>query len=48
MGNLTVAGDTSAALATYCAAAGIPSIVLLPRGKISIADSSSRLGTALS
>jgi threonine synthase len=28
-------GDTSAALATYCAAAGIPSIVLLPRGKIS-------------
>ena len=31
-------GDTSAALATYCAAAGIPSIVLLPRGKISIAQ----------
>ena len=30
-------GDTSAALATYCAAAGIPSIVLLPRGKISTA-----------
>src|ERR1043166_3715614 len=28
-------GDTSAALATYCAAAGIQSIVLLPRGKIS-------------
>ena len=26
-------GDTSAALATYCAAAGIPSIVLLPRGQ---------------
>jgi threonine synthase len=31
-------GDTSAALATYCAAAGIPSIVLLPRGKISMAQ----------
>ncbi len=31
-------GDTSAALAVYCAAAGIPSIVLLPRGKISIAQ----------
>ncbi len=31
-------GDTSAALATYCAAAGIPSIVLLPRGKISTAQ----------
>lgn len=31
-------GDTSAALATYCAAAGIQSIVLLPRGKISIAQ----------
>src|SRR5512136_684949 len=31
-------GDTSAALATYCAAAGIPAIVLLPRGKISIAQ----------
>ena len=31
-------GDTSAALATYCAAAGIPSIVLLPRGKISLAQ----------
>jgi threonine synthase len=31
-------GDTSAALATYCAAAGIPSIVLLPKGKISIAQ----------
>jgi threonine synthase len=31
-------GDTSAALATYCAAAGIPSIVLLPHGKISIAQ----------
>jgi len=30
-------GDTSAALATYCAAAGIQSIVLLPRGKISVA-----------
>jgi threonine synthase len=31
-------GDTSAALATYCAAAGIPSIVLLPKGKISVAQ----------
>src|SRR6267154_1621092 len=31
-------GDTSAALATYCAAAGIASVVLLPRGKISIAQ----------
>ncbi len=29
-------GDTSAALAVYCAAAGIQSIVLLPKGKISI------------
>jgi threonine synthase len=29
-------GDTSAALAAYCAAAGIPSIVFLPRGKVSI------------
>src|SRR3974377_898025 len=31
-------GDTSAALAVYCAAAGIQAIVLLPRGKISIAQ----------
>src|SRR2546428_858453 len=31
-------GDTSAALATYCAAAAIQSIVLLPRGKISVAQ----------
>ena len=31
-------GDTSAALATYCAAAGIPSVVLLPKDKISIAQ----------
>jgi threonine synthase len=29
-------GDTSAALAAYCAAAGIPAIVFLPRGKVSI------------
>jgi threonine synthase len=29
-------GDTSAALAAYAAAAGIPTIVLLPRGKVSI------------
>jgi threonine synthase len=27
-------GDTSAALAAYCAAAGIPSVVLIPAGKI--------------
>ncbi len=27
-------GDTSAALAAYCATAGIPSIVFLPRGKV--------------
>ncbi len=31
-------GDTSAALAAYCAAAGIPSVVLLPRGKITTAQ----------
>jgi threonine synthase len=31
-------GDTSAALAAYCAAAGIPAVVLLPRGKISPAQ----------
>ena len=31
-------GDTSAALAVYCAAAGIQAIVLLPKGKISIAQ----------
>ncbi|MCS7336836.1 MAG: threonine synthase [Verrucomicrobiae bacterium] len=31
-------GDTSAALAAYCAAAGIQAVVLLPRGKISIAQ----------
>ncbi|HUK66189.1 MAG TPA: threonine synthase [Anaeromyxobacteraceae bacterium] len=31
-------GDTSAALAAYCAAAGVPSVVLLPRGKVSIAQ----------
>lgn len=29
-------GDTSAALAAYCAAAGIPAVVFLPRDKISI------------
>ncbi|KPL12099.1 threonine synthase [candidate division BRC1 bacterium SM23_51] len=29
-------GDTSAALAAYCAAANIPAIVFLPRGKVSI------------
>jgi len=28
-------GDTSASLAAYCAAAGIPAVVLLPRGKVS-------------
>ncbi len=31
-------GDTSAALAAYAAAAGIPAIVFLPRGKVSIAQ----------
>jgi threonine synthase len=31
-------GDTSAALSAYCAAAGIPSIVFLPKGKVSIAQ----------
>jgi threonine synthase len=31
-------GDTSAALAAYCAAAGIPAIVLLPRNKVSLAQ----------
>ena len=31
-------GDTSAALAAYCAAAGIPSIVLLPRNMVSPAQ----------
>jgi len=31
-------GDTSAALASYAAAAGIPSVVLLPRGKVSTAQ----------
>jgi threonine synthase len=31
-------GDTSAALAVYCAAAGMQSIVILPRGKISTAQ----------
>ncbi len=29
-------GDTSAALGAYCAAAGIPAVVLLPRNKISV------------
>ncbi len=31
-------GDTSAALAAYCAAAGIPAVVLLPRNKVSPAQ----------
>ncbi len=31
-------GDTSAAMAAYCAAAGIPAIVFLPQGKISTAQ----------
>ena len=31
-------GDTSAALAAYCAAAGIPAVVFLPRGKVSLAQ----------
>jgi len=31
-------GDTSAALAAYCAAADIPAVVLLPRNKVSLAQ----------
>jgi threonine synthase len=31
-------GDTSAALAAYCAVAGIPSVVILPRDKVSTAQ----------
>jgi threonine synthase len=31
-------GDTSAALGAYCAAAGIPAVVLLPRNKVSVAQ----------
>ncbi|MDG2306447.1 MAG: threonine synthase [Candidatus Binatia bacterium] len=31
-------GDTSAALAAYCAAAEIPAVVLLPRNKVSLAQ----------
>jgi len=31
-------GDTSAALSAYCARAGVPSIVFLPAGKISVAQ----------
>lgn len=31
-------GDTSAALAAYCAAAGIPAVVLLPENKVSVAQ----------
>ncbi len=31
-------GDTSAALAAYCAAAGIPAIVFLPKNKVSLAQ----------
>jgi threonine synthase len=31
-------GDTSAALAAYCASAGIPAIVFLPKDKVSIAQ----------
>src|SRR5215831_2678859 len=31
-------GDTSAAVSAYCAAAGIPSIVFLPKNKVSIAQ----------
>jgi threonine synthase len=31
-------GDTSAAVSAYCAAAGIPSIVFLPRDKVSLAQ----------
>jgi len=31
-------GDTSAALSAYAAAAGIPAVVFLPRGKVSVAQ----------
>jgi threonine synthase len=31
-------GDTSAAVAAYCATAGIPSVVLLPKGKVTTAQ----------
>ncbi|HZA49259.1 MAG TPA: threonine synthase [Myxococcaceae bacterium] len=31
-------GDTSAALAAYCAAAGIPAVVVLPRAKVSVSQ----------
>ena len=31
-------GDTSAALGAYCAAAGIPAVVLLPRNRVSVAQ----------
>jgi threonine synthase len=31
-------GDTSAALAAYCAASGLPALVLLPRDKVSVAQ----------
>lgn len=31
-------GDTSAALSAYCAAAGVPAVVLLPRNKVSLAQ----------
>jgi threonine synthase len=31
-------GDTSAALAAYCASAGIPAVVFLPRDKVSLAQ----------
>src|SRR5262249_10922845 len=31
-------GDTSAALGAYCAAAGIPAVVLLPKNKVSVAQ----------
>ena len=31
-------GDTSAALAAYCASAGLPSVVFLPKNKVSVAQ----------
>ncbi len=31
-------GDTSAALSAYCAASGVPALVLLPRDKVSVAQ----------
>src|SRR4029450_959451 len=37
-GGCASTGDPSAALSAYAAAAGIPAIVFLPRGKVSVAQ----------